>query len=78
MPTLASSPQAAFDYRLGKRCALDWVIDQYQITTDKRSGITSDPNRPDDEQFIVQLVRCVVRVGVHTVQIVGSLPAAFE
>jgi predicted helicase len=53
-------PYKAFDYRLGKRSALDWVIDQYQVTTDKRSGTTSDLNRPDDEQFIVQLLRRVV------------------
>ena len=24
--------------------------DCYQVSTDKRSGITNDPNRPDDEQ----------------------------
>ena len=47
--TLARIPPEVFDYRLGNRIALDWVIDQYQISTDKRSGITSDPNNPDDE-----------------------------
>ena len=42
-------PPKVFDYRLGNRSALEWVIDQYQVSTDKRSGITSDPNRADDE-----------------------------
>jgi len=28
----------AFAYRLGNRSALEWMIDQYQVTTDKRSG----------------------------------------
>src|SRR5262245_33423178 len=32
---------------LGNRSALEGVIDQYQVSTDKRSGITSDPNRED-------------------------------
>ena len=45
--TLAAIPKEVFDYRLGNRSALDWVIDQYQICTDKRSGITSDPNREE-------------------------------
>ena len=27
-------------YRLGNRSALEWVIDQYQVSEDKRSGIT--------------------------------------
>src|SRR4029077_1172345 len=54
--TLAGIPPETFDYRLGNRSALEWVIDQYQVSTEKRSGIKSDPNRPDDEQYIVRLV----------------------
>jgi len=38
-------PKETYDYRLGNRSALQWVIDQYQVSTDKRSGITNDPNR---------------------------------
>ena len=41
--TLAGIPPEVFEYRLGNRCALDWVIDQYQVSTDKRSGITKRP-----------------------------------
>jgi predicted helicase len=74
---LAGIPPEAFEYRLGNRSALEWVIDQYQVCTDKRSGITSDPNRADDEQYIVRLVRQVVRVSVETVGIVKALPAEF-
>jgi predicted helicase len=36
--------------------ALDWVIDQYQVSVDKRSGIVSDPNSLGDEEYIVRLV----------------------
>jgi predicted helicase len=75
--TLFDIPAEALDYRLGNRSALEWVIDQYQVSTDKRSGITSDPNRPDDEQYIVRLVRQVIRVSVETVGIVKGLPAEF-
>ena len=32
--TLAGMPEAAFAYRLGNRSALEWVIDQYQVSTD--------------------------------------------
>jgi predicted helicase len=75
--TLAKIPPEVFEYRLGNRSALDWVIDQYQISTDKRSGITSDPNNPDDEEYIVRLVGQVVRVSIETVKIVNSLPAEY-
>ena len=39
-----------------------------------RSGIRSDPNNPDDPDYIVRLVAQVVRVSVETVKIVAALP----
>jgi predicted helicase len=75
--TLAGIQPETFDYRLGNRCALDWVIDQYRVKTDKRSGITNDPNNPDDEEYIVRLVGQVVRVSVETVKIVAGLPKQY-
>ncbi|WP_329604075.1 type ISP restriction/modification enzyme [Planktothrix agardhii] len=72
--TLSGIPPEVFQYRLGNRSALDWVIDQYQIKTDKRSGIVNDPNRLDDEQYIVRLIGQVITVSLETVKIVDSLP----
>ena len=62
------------EYRLGNRSVLEWVIDQYQVSEDKRSGIRSDPNRLDDPEYIVRLIGQVVHVSVETVRIVNSLP----
>jgi predicted helicase len=75
--TLGGIPPEAFDYRLGNRSAVDWVVDQYRVKTDKRSGIPSDPNRADDPEYIVRLVGQVVRVSVETVRIVQGLPTEF-
>ncbi len=72
--TLAGIPPDVFAYRLGSRSALEWIIDQYRLKTDKRSRIRSDPNRPDDEEYIVRLVGQVVRVSLETVAIVRGLP----
>lgn len=72
--TLAGIPPETFEYRLGNRSALEWVIDQYQVTEDKRSGLRSDPNREDDPEYIVRLVDQVVHVSVETVRIVKGLP----
>ena len=71
--TLAGIPQECFAYRLGNRSALDWIIDQYQVSEDKRSGIVSNPNREDDEEYIVRLVGKVVTVSVETVRLVEEL-----
>jgi predicted helicase len=46
----------ACEYRLGNRSALEWIIDQYRASTDKRSGITNDPNREDDPTYILRLI----------------------
>ena len=50
--TLSGIPPETYEYRLGNRSALEWIIDQYQVSTDKRSGITNDPNREDDPTYI--------------------------
>ena len=72
--TLNGIPEKAFAYCLGNRAALDWIVDQYQVKTDKRSGITSDPNGySEDEQYIVQLVERVITVSLKTVDIVDRL-----
>jgi predicted helicase len=76
--TLTDIPPETFEYRLGNRSALEWVIDQYQVSTDKRSGIVSDPNRADDPEYIVRLVGQVVRVSLETAKIVAGLPNEFE
>lgn len=73
--TLAGVPAEAFDYRLGNRSALEWVLDQYQLTTDRRSGITNDPNRPDDPHYILRLVGQIITVSLATNALVRALPS---
>ncbi len=72
--TLTGIPPETFEYKLGNCSALDWIIDQYQVSTDKRSGITNDPNRLDDEEYIVRLIKQVITVSLETVKIVKGLP----
>ena len=73
--TLRGIPPETYEYRLGNRSALEWVIDQYQVSTDKRSGITNDPNRADDPEYIVRLIGQVITVSLETMKIVKALPA---
>ena len=63
-----------FDYRLGNRSALEWVLDQYRVKEDKRSGIVNDPNRPDDKKYIVRLIQKVITVSLETLNIIETLP----
>ncbi len=72
--TLRGIPLDVYNYRLGNRSALEWVIDQYRVTTDPRSGITNDPNRADDPRYILRLIGQVINVSLETNKIIANLP----
>lgn len=76
--TLGDIPAEANRYMLGSRSALEWLIDRYQVKTDKDSGIVNDPNdwgrEHGDPRYIVDLIKRVTRVSVETMRIVDSLP----
>ena len=59
---------------LCNRSALEWIINQYCVKIDKRSGIVNDPNRADDPQYIVKLIGKVITVSLETVKVVERLP----
>ena len=71
--TLDGIPEKVFDYRLGTRSALEWIINQYCVKIDKRSGIVNDPNRHNDPQYIVKLIGKVISVSLETVKVVEGL-----
>ncbi|MBN3553315.1 DEAD/DEAH box helicase [Fictibacillus nanhaiensis] len=69
-------PEKAFEYNLNGRSAIEWIIEQYQVKTDKKSGITDDPNNySDDEKYIFNLLLSIINVSVQTVDLVNNLPA---
>ena len=76
--TIAGIPEEAHEYRLGSRSAIDWIIDRYQIKTDRKSGIVNDPNdwadEHDDPTYIFDLLRRIVAVSMRTNEIVAGLP----
>ena len=63
---------------LGSRSAIDWLLERYQVKTDKISIITNDPNDWADEhgnsRYVIDLIARIVTVSVKTVEIVKSLP----
>ena len=73
--TLDGIPSEVYAYKLGNRSALEWVVDQYRVKTDKRSGIVNDPNRADEPRYIVDLVGRVMTVSLRTVEVIEGLPA---
>ncbi|WP_443664522.1 type ISP restriction/modification enzyme [Ellagibacter isourolithinifaciens] len=72
-------PEAAQRYTVNGRSPLEWVIDRYQVKTDKASGIVNDPNEySDDPRYIVDLIEKLIRVSTETMEIVDQLPPVSE
>ena len=72
--TLRGIPERVFEYRLGNRSALEWVVAQFHTNPQRRSDIVHDPNGySDDEQYILKLIERVITVSLRTVDIVEDL-----
>ena len=76
--TIRGIPLAAYDYVVNGKSAIEWVMERYQVTTNKDSGIVNDPNKwleeSNDERYIVDLILKVVTVSMETQKIVAKLP----
>jgi predicted helicase len=75
---LAGIPKEAFDYVLGTRSALEWVVDQYRYDKDADSGIISDPNDPENNQYVVQLIERVTTISLETLTLIRQLPVELD
>ncbi|MGW8435569.1 DEAD/DEAH box helicase [Nocardiopsis sp. NPDC055879] len=73
--TVSGIPERAYQYQLGARSAIEWIIDRYQVKTHKESGIVNDPNDwSEDPRYIIDLLGRIVTVSLETVDIVEGLP----
>ena len=80
--TIEDIPAEVFDYKLGGWSALKWIVNQYEVKVDKDKGkvkgsyIVRDPNREDEQEYIVDLIARVITVSLETVKIIKGLPRA--
>lgn len=76
---LKGIPLEAYEYEVNGRPALEWILDRYEVKTDKDSLITNDPNDwSDDPRYIIDLIKRIVTVSLETMKIVNSLPPLNE
>ena len=55
-------PMKAYDYVIGGRSAIEWIMDQYRVTKDTKSGIMDNPNDySDDPKYGNCQIFCVNR-----------------
>ncbi|MGL4377727.1 MAG: type ISP restriction/modification enzyme [Microcoleaceae cyanobacterium] len=74
--TLEGIPKTAWEYKLGNRCALEWVLDQYKEKKPKDPTIAERFNTykfADYKEKVIELLARVCTVSVETMTIIDSM-----
>lgn len=75
---ISNIPEKAYDYVVNGKSAIEWIMERYQVTTHKDSGIKNDPNdwaiEHNQPRYILDLLLSIINVSVQTVDIVNALP----
>ncbi len=79
---LGGIPLEAYDYVVNGKSAIEWVLERYQVSIDKDSGIINNPNdwssENNDPEYIINLIMRVVRVSLESIKIINCLPKIEE
>ena len=71
-------PDKAYEYIVNGKTAIEWIVERYCVSQDKKSLIRNDANDWSKEhgkpRYILDLLLSVINVSVQTVDIVNSLP----
>ncbi|NMA42872.1 MAG: helicase, partial [Oligosphaeraceae bacterium] len=74
---ISGIPLEAYDYVVNGKSAIEWIIERYQVTQHKDSGIVNDPNQwldGTEPRYILDLLLKIIRVSLETMTIVKQLP----
>lgn len=82
--TLEGIPRDAHDYVVNGRSPIEWVLDRYQMKTDKASGIVNDPNTADPDllpgiehgtaRALATLIKCLTTLSLESLRLIAQLP----
>lgn len=76
--TVTDIPEKAYEYIVNGKSAIDWIVERYCVSIDKKSLIKNDCNDWSREhkkpRYILDLLLSVINVSVQTVDIVKGLP----
>lgn len=76
---LSGIPPEVWDYRLGNRSGLEWILDQYKEKTPRDPTIREKFNTyrfADYKEHVADLIARVTRVSVETMEIIGQMRSA--
>ncbi|MFR6287702.1 MAG: type ISP restriction/modification enzyme, partial [Streptococcus salivarius] len=74
--SISDIPERAYEYVVNGKPAIEWIIDQYQVKKDKKSGIVDDPNEfSNNPKYIFNLLLSIINVSMQTIDLIESLPS---
>jgi predicted helicase len=79
--TLEGIPALAWDYKLGNRSALEWILDQYKEKTPKDPTIRELFNTykfADYKDHVIDLLKRVCTVSLRTMEIIHQMPETVD
>ncbi len=74
--TISDMPSEAWDYKLGNRSALEWILDQYKEKRPSDETIRKQFNTykfADYKEHVIDLIKRVCTVSVRTVEIIKEM-----
>lgn len=76
--TIENIPATAYEYIVNGKSAIEWIMERYAVTIDKKSGIKNDPNlwakEHNNPRCILDLLLSIIHVSIATQEIVNNLP----
>ena len=76
--TIENVPEKAYEYVVNGKSAIEWIVERYCVSQDKKTLIVNDANdwarEHNKPRYILDLLLSVINVSVQTVEIVDALP----
>lgn len=73
--TISEIPLELYDYSLGGKSPIDWVMDRYQIKEDAESGNRNDPNEfSGDSKYVFNMLLSVMTMTKEILELQKTLP----
>lgn len=79
LTTLKEIPKEVWEYKLGNRSAVEWILDQYKEKKPKDKTIAEKFNTyrfADYKEHVIELIKKVTTVSVETIKIINQMEKA--
>ncbi len=71
--TIKNIPEKAYEYKINGKSAIDWVIERYQVSIDKKSLIKNDPNDFRGCRYVFELLLRIINLSLKSVDLIEEI-----